>query len=336
MRAISDSANRILTSVGRTVLDPDYGTSLENPERDVVVLGTTAGAVVGAAVGTYLGFRAQDTNQVNEQWKTHSIDHPSLQGWSHHTSARYNEDCHTEGSGDNAHRVCDRELDGWWHRYSPNISERPVGSYRAPEFHNTKFMEPLLGGFLGAVGGGLLGLGIGVGVNALRHSLNHEQPEPAALSTKERDEMARTVGAVTLVGGGVGLLTGALLGHASGVMEQAQKQVQTREWLEPVYQRQSLGEIPRDYYQKRWFSIFPRSGEDYRNGTEPVYRDVPVYDANGRPALHSVKHTFDSARYGPLGGAILGGLIGGGVGLAAGVAAGTLLKIVDRPATKPS
>lgn len=314
--------------VGRKVLDQDYGSAVD-PQRDGLVLSTSAGAAIGAAVGTYLGFRAQGLNTVSEGLQTHSIRHPRLLGYSHSAHADYDEVCHTEGSGENERRVCHSELEGWWHRYSPRISETEVGQYQSPVFRNSRSLEPLLGGFLGAVGGGLVGLGLGVGINALRRALNEgEAPTAKPLAPEEQKELSLQAGALTLGGGALGLVSGALIGHAAGKLEQVQKEVHTRSWMAPVTQRVNLGSIPRDYYQRNWFLPFPNSAENYQNGTEPVHRDVPVYGPDGRVQMQRVQHTFDTARYGPVSGALMGGLIGTGVGLASGVAASTLLKIV--------
>ncbi len=104
-----------------------------------------------------------------------------------------------------------------------------------------------------------------------------------------------------------------------------------------VMTRTRLGEIPADYYEHNVGLGFPGLGIGFGKGSsQSVYRDVPVYGSDGRPQLQQLQRTFDTARYGPVSGAILGGLIGGGVGLAAGVAGGLLLKlVVSHPTDKP-
>ncbi|MFN8612126.1 MAG: hypothetical protein U0931_31565 [Vulcanimicrobiota bacterium] len=321
-----------LRSVGQKAIDSDFGTELPEASRDTLVLATGGGALVGAALGTYLGFHSQQANTVQEQWPTHGIDHPHLTGYSHTAVPDYTRVCHTEGSGADKHEVCHDRLDGWWHRYSPNIDWNRVGTYTAPEFHNSKWAEPLLGGFLGALGGGLLGLGLGVGINAIQHSLQHDQvgTQTQPLPESGRASLETRAGLLALGGATVGMLGGGVLGHVAGVIEQAQKEVHTREWMGPVLQNQRIGEIPSDYYEHNVGLGFPGLGIGFGKGSsQGVYRDVPLYNSDGTPQLQPVRHTFDTARYGPVGGAIMGGLIGGGVGLAAGVAAGTLLKMVE-------
>ena len=326
-----------VTRLGGKVIDSDFGTALPQADRDRVVLSTTGGAVAGAAIGTYLGFHAQGSNRVNEVWQTHSIDHPHLTGYSHSASPVYSEDCHYEGSGDNRHQVCHTTLEGWWHRFSPDIRRDQVGQYTAPVFRNSNWAEPLLGGFLGALGGGLLGLGVGVGINALKHSLQHEPAQATEMSEQKRNDLAKTAGYLALGGAAVGAFGGGVLGHVAGIIEQGQKEVHTRNWMGPVLQNTRLGEIPADYYEHNIGLGLPGLGIGIgKGGTQSVYRDVPLYNNDGTPQMQRVERTFDTGRYGPVSGAILGGIIGGGVGLAAGVASGTLLKMVaSQPADKP-
>ena len=326
-------AGDFVRQVGKKVIDSDFGTELPEHSRDTLVLATTGGAVLGAAVGTYLGFQSQESNRVNEQWRTHGITHPHLTGYSHSAVPDYDRVCHYEGSGEDRREVCHDELDGWWHRYSANVRHDQVGSYTAPEFHNSNWAEPLLGGFLGALGGGLLGLGIGIGANALKHSLNHGQETGASqrsLPPARREQLHNTAGLLALGGAAVGMVGGGVLGHVSGVIEQAQKEVHSRDWMGTVLQNQRIGEIPSDYYEHNIGLGFPGLGVGFGKGSsQGVYRDVPLYNADGTPQMQQVHHTFDTARYGPVSGAIMGGLIGGGVGLAAGIAGGTLLKMVE-------
>lgn len=325
------SGQDFVSRLGSKVIDSDFGTELPEGDRDRLVLSTTGAALVGGAVGAFLGFRAQANNRVNEVWQNHGIHHPRLVGHHHSAIPDYDRDCHYEGTGDNRREVCTETLEGWWHRYSPDIRNDRVGQYTAPEFQNSKWAEPLLGGFLGALGGGLLGLGIGVGVNALRHAINPatRHQEVGELSEKKRSGLVKTAGYLTLAGAGAGMLTGGILGHMAGVIEQGQKEVHTRDWMGPVYTRTRLGEIPADYYEHNIGLGFPGLGIGFgKHGTQSVYRDVPVYSADGTPQLQRVQRTFDTGRYGPVSGAIFGGLIGGGIGLVTGVAAGTLLKMV--------
>lgn len=322
-----------LERVGRKVLDSDFGSEVENGQRQTLLLSSGLGALAGAAVGTYYGFEHQGLNTVQETWVTRSIVHPKLEGWSHHVSTDYDRVCHDEGSGDNRHEVCEDELAGWRHRYTANISQRQVGSYQEPQFHNNNKLEPLLGAFLGAAGGALLGLGVGMGIQALRRTLAPVSTSQQAHLPVDR-ETARVAGFLTVGGGALGAIGGAVLGYASGTFEQTQKEVHSRSWDAPILENTRLGEIPRDYYQRYWILPFPNGANDYKNGTEEVFRPVPAYQADGQVAMQKVEKSFDTARYGPTGGAILGGLIGTGVGLAGGVAVSILLRMMNPPPSK--
>lgn len=333
-------AGDFVSQVGKKVIDSDFGTELATPERDTLLLSTTSGVVAGAALGTFLGFRSQEGNQVNEQLAQRNITHPRLTGYSHSAVPDYTRVCHDEGYGENKREVCSDRLDGWHHRYSADVRHDKVGSYIAPEFRNSNWAEPLLGGLLGALGGGVLGLGVGIGINALKHSLNHgEQAEAQHHQVPEpkRDDLEKKVGLLALGGAAVGVVSGGVLGHVAGVIEQAQKEVHTRDWMGPVYQNTRIGDIPSNYYEHNLGIGIPGFGLGFGQGHRVgVYRDVPLYNADGTPQLQQVQKTFDTARYGGVGGAIMGGLLGGGVGLAAGIAGGTLLKMVESgPNKKP-
>lgn len=324
---VARQLDEVAVSVGKPVMDADFGTDLPEPDRDRLVLATAAGSVIGAGLGVSWGFGSQAQSEVSESKSLHGIVHPRLTGWSHHTV----EDTHQSCSGSGKEETCHTVTDGWYHRYSPDVRNDQVGTYTTPEFHQTRWAEPLLGGFLGAVGGGLVGLGVGVASNALLHSL--QKPEPASASKpseKSRTDLARTTGIITLAGGAAGALGGGLLGHAAGVFEQGQKEVHSRSWNEPLFSSQSIGDIPKNYYENAWFKLWPSRAHGLEHGAVPVVREVPQYNVDGSVRMHEVSHTFDTARYGAVGGAVMGGLIGAGTGFAAGVAASTLIKMVDR------
>jgi hypothetical protein len=319
--------------VGRQVVDRHYGTAVEEEKRlDTVVATTAGGAALGGLAGLVWGFRSQEFNKVNEGRLSHEINHPTYTGWSHHAHEDWSRSCTTQGSGEDAREVCTDELDGWRHRYTPHFTFRNVGSYEEPVFRNSG-IEPLQGAFFGAIGGGLLGLGVGIAANALRRTV---ESDAYAHSKPVSQDTATLAGWITLGSTGVGIAGGAFIGHASGILEQAQKQIHDRTWSEPIYQRVKLGDIPRDYYQHNWGWGFARSGSDFRNGTEGVYRDVPTYNSDGTPAMREVTRSFDTGRYGPGWGTFLGGVVGGGIGLATGVAASTLYKMTQEsePAAK--
>lgn len=306
----------------------DYSSPEDRKTRDFAVLGAATGALVGATIGTVTGFQAQAQDSIKEQWNGHSISHPHLTGYSHSAIPDYDRECHYEGTGENRREVCHDELKGWWHRFDPKIRHDNVGNYSSPSFNHTKGWEPLLGGFVGAAGGALVGLGLGIGANALRKAIMKPSAdeEPVELGKAKQNQLADAAGAAVMAGGAVGAGLGAWLGSRSGGIEVANQQVTTRTWSAPVTVNTKIGEIPRDNYQYKWFSLWPGNGEGH--GTTGVYRDVPQYNSDGTVRMQDVTREFKTGRYGPVMGGILGGVIGAGAGIATGAALGLCLKFV--------
>ena len=314
--------------VGRNGGD-DYSSPGDPKQRDFALLGAATGALAGATIGTVTGFNAQSADSIKESWNQHGITHPYLTGYSHNAIPDYDRVCHYEGSGENRHEVCHEELDGWWHRFSPRIRNDNVGTYSSPSFNHTKGWEPLLGGFLGAAGGALVGLGLGIGANALRNAIVKPSAEeaPVELSQAKHNQLADAAGGAVMAGGVLGAGIGAWLGSRAGGIEIAQQQVNSRTWSAPVLVNTKIGEIPRDNYQHNWIGFgFPGNGEGH--GMTSVNRDVPQYNGDGTVRMHDVTREFKTGRYGPVMGGILGGVIGAGAGVASGAALGVCLKFV--------
>ncbi|MGE0491914.1 MAG: hypothetical protein AB7S38_22065 [Vulcanimicrobiota bacterium] len=337
IKAVSESWREFRGWVGNQVVGDDYGSDEERRGRDYAVLGATAGALAGATIGTITGFASQSQDSIREEWVRRAISHPELNGYHYSVIPDYRTECHTEGYGDDAREVCHTEIEGWWHNYSANVTQREVGSYTEPVFHHTNGWEPLMGGFLGAVGGGLLGLGIGLGVNALQRVVTDGQTQHPKLSPAKREKMVEFSGNAAIAGTVLGAGVGAYFGAKAGAIELGHQEVHPREWMIPVTQNTHIGDIPRDWYQWNWGLGwgFPSRGDDWSHGRDPVYRQVPVYDANGNPAMQQTEKVFTTNRYGPVVGGIVGGLVGAGVGLAAGVAVGTAAKLIEARSALP-
>jgi hypothetical protein len=308
----------------QVVAQDDFQSRGEARSRDYAVLGAATGTVVGASLGVARGFEQQKTNRIQEVWAKRTIVHPELKGYNHAAVPDYRTECVSRDK----EGACTRSrttVDGWWHNYSPRISERVVGHFHEPTFRSTNSWEPLIGGALGALGGGLLGLGVGLGVAALEHSLrqgDHHDGERPMLSPEAEQALNIRAGAAVVGGGLIGTLVGTHLGHQAGVVELNSRQSLTRVWNVPVYKTQTLGHTPSNYYQRNWSGwSMPNSGSS-RNADVPVDRPVPVYDRAGDPRLQGTQKVFHTNRYGPLVGGIVGGVIGAGVGLAAGMAIG--------------
>lgn len=308
--------------------DDGYTTRKQKRTRDYAVLGAGTGAVAGATIGVVTGFNSQGADSISEKWVHRDVLHPSLQGWSHWASADTYQDCHYEGYGDDRREVCDTKIRGWWHNYSARISNRDVGDYTEPEFHHDNKWEPLLGGFIGALGGAVVGLGLGVGIAALRNALDKVPEESTPpMSAEQRKNLSDFAGGAAIVGTVAGAGLGAFVGSRAGFAELGNQEVHVRNWMVPTTERELLGHIPSDYYEYNWGWGWPSSGYG-RPENDPVYGNVPVYDASGRPTMHEVSQEFKTNRYGPVAGGILGGLIGAGVGLATGVAVGVGAKLI--------
>ena len=338
MTGIGQTVSRWTRWVGDKVVGKNDFRGSDSRSRDLAVLGAGAGAAVGATAGVIAGFNAQKSNTITEVWENRDIRHPSMNGFTHHTRADYSYPC-VERDKDGCVRT-ETKLDGWWHTYSPNIRERVVGNYTEPTFRNDNFLEPLKGGLLGAVGGGLVGLGVGLGLAALERSLRQDSAPIARpkLSPEAEEALSMRAGVATVAGAAVGTAVGAYVGSQAGTIENAMGQSHTRLWNIPVTQRETLGHVPSSHYEHNWFGstfAWPSSGRS--NATEPVVRDVPVYNAGSQPRMTGAQKVFHTERYGAVFGGIAGGVIGAGVGLATGLAVGITDKLLaERAITKAS
>ena len=310
----------------------DFRSKDERRSRDYAVIGAAAGAVTGATIGVVSGFEAQKSSTIKEVWVDRNIVHPQMNGYSHSTTPDYSTECVARDDKGDCTRT-ETNLDGWYHSYSPNISERVVGHFNEPTFRNTNTWEPLMGGAIGAISGGLVGLGVGLGVAALQRSLakeNSTPPERPKLSPEAEKALHTRAGAAAVGGGILGAIVGTYVGSNAGAAELAAKQSHTRVWNVPVYQTQTLGHVPSSHYERNWFgSTWSSPSGGSSNANVPVNRNVPEYDRGGDPRLTGTQKVFNTNRYGPLFGGIAGGVIGAGVGLAAGLVIGVGDKLLS-------
>lgn len=330
MSVIGQKVHGWVSWLGQSVVGKNDFSQKDERSANYAKLGGGVGAVVGATAGVIAGFHSQADNTVNESWEGRNITHPRMDGYHHSVST----DTHTECVTRDDQGLCTESktvIDGWQHRYYPNIRERVVGNYQEPVFRNDKFLEPLKGGLIGAVGGGLVGVGVGLGIAALQRSIHDEAtpiPQPK-LSPEAKKALNFRAGAAVAVGAVAGTTVGALVGSHAGVIEQAMGQSFTRSWQAPVTRPETLGYIPSDHYERNWFGgTFAISSYSGGRATEAVVRQVPVYDRAGNPKMAETQHTFHTQRYGALWGGIAGGVIGAGVGLAAGLAVGVTDKLL--------
>ncbi|MFH0802733.1 MAG: hypothetical protein V2A78_10180 [bacterium] len=156
----------------------------------IVGAGAGIGGAVGTAVGAYAGYQEAKNDTAQIEWKTRDINDPKLTGYDHHVY----EDGHYEhdlvgyetvreqvGYDDNNNPIYserqepiynDRwEVDGYWHRFSPDIDEKKVGSYQTPEYKHSSWLNPITGALVGLVGGSAIGAGIGLVVSVINKAV---------------------------------------------------------------------------------------------------------------------------------------------------------------------
>jgi len=325
---------RLKENLGELIKGDDFGFEGDRRLRDYAVGGAAVGAVAGAFVGAKHGFDSHSQNAIEEYNSTESVVHNRLDGYRYSRIPDYRTECETIGYGENATEHCTTELEGWWHNYSPRIDRTTVDTYEVPRYRHTEFWEPLKGGLLGAVGGGLLGVGAGAMLAVARNVIVEDdfgsppsKPELPPL----RSAAVRDFAGTAAIGGGVlGAGIGGYLGYQAGTVESGQEQVFTRHYSEPVLQREYLGDIPDDWYEWNWSGIgWPSGDRGFSHGRERVYRNNPVYQPDGSVTYRPASKTYETARYGPIGGAIVGGATGAVVGLAAGTALGIANKFLE-------
>lgn len=333
-RALGNAIARRFESVrdwvGSQVLgdERDYGYGSANPYmRDYAMIGGAGGATVGGVVGTVGGFRAQASDSIREEWVRRSIGDPELTGRTESILPDIERTCTTSYSTDSegnttSSETCTERTRGYWHNYSPTVRYREVGTYTEPRFVHDSFWEPLRSGFIGALVGGLAGVALGVGVAALRNTLQPGVERPK-LTDEKQEEVRKIAGGAVLTGAAVGAGAGAWLGHLAGNREIAAQEVHSRTWSAPVMESRYLGDIPRDHYDFFW-----PYHDDTTEGRTAVYRDAPVLHRDGAPRMQNVGGTFETGRYGPLAGGLLGGMVGAGVGVASGVVAGVAARLI--------
>lgn len=335
MNSVGMSLNNFTRWVGQKVVGrDDFSTSADTRQRDFAVLGAATGAVAGATIGTITGFNSQKANSIEEVWVDRKVVHPQMNGYSHHTSADYSTEC-VERNDENACVRSETNLDGWWHSYSPNITDRVVGNYNEPTFQNTNKWEPLTGGVVGAIGGGLVGLGVGLGLAALTRSLQDERlpSTPPKLSPEAEKALTTRAGAAAVGGAVLGTVVGAVVGSHAGQIELASRESHTRYWSVPVTQTETIGHVPSGHYERNWFGSTWASPDDVnRNANQPVNRTVPVYQRDGDVRFAPTEKEFQTNRYGPIFGGIVGGAVGAGVGLATGLLIGVTDKLLSERA----
>lgn len=317
--------SRLKRSIGDAVVGDDF--VRQDGSVDGMVLGASAGAVVGGALGAARGLHAESSDIITERPIHHNIHQPKLEGFRYSVQADWDRNCWRSGDS----RYCDRDLDGWWHRYTPRISNRVVGQFQKPTLEHSHSATTLSSAATGALVGAGVGAVLGLATTVVGRSLGSNPMERKTLPPEVREKLVDESGDTVIKSTVVGTAAGAAIGLGAGLLEQSRAGSIQRTWSEPLMQRESLGQIPRNHYERNWRWDWARPG-DYHDhsprGNTNVVRDVPVLDAQGRPQMQDVTGTLSSQRYGPITGMLGGAAVGAGLGFATGVATSIVNRLI--------
>ena len=310
--SLNNFFQKVKRKVGESVVGNDF--ARQDGTVDGIVLGATAGAAVGGVLGAGRGLLNQSSDQVTEVALPRNITDPVLQGHRYYVRSDWSTHC----TGFDEYRHCERELDGWWHNYSPRINDRLIGSYSEPALQHSNPGTYLGSAVAGAAIGAGVGTGLGLAVGVLgklvgAHPLEREKLPPE-VREKLIDDTGNNVASSTALGAGIG----ATLGLAAGLMEQSGAVKVSRVWQKPVTTSRNIGEIPRNHYEwnhSRWEWGRPGNYQDHSpRGNTPVYRQAPVLNSRGRPEMVNATKELDSTRFGAVSGLVGGAALGAGVG----------------------
>lgn len=320
------------------------GSYADLTRRDKLVLGASAGAVVGGTLGLARGFLANagDGMQLNISWNTHAINTQKVEFDPIRSGITGRA---TMATADGLREV-DVQNAAIRYDFRHRIVNEKVGEYRTPG--EVRVEAPSAhAAAVSALGGAVAGAALGVGVSAILMALGKNQPDPDSQAIAvDFGNTKKTLAVYT----GAGAAIGAGLGALDGMWEASRmaSATQTVTWETPVMREGVIGQVPKPAsIMVRRDVAFPG---DAFNGSE-LYRDAARFDLqrhikNGpqvdiqgtvpeRTLLRGIKmeeHTqtyHGEARY-SLGTSIaLGALAGGVLGLAAGVTANTLQKMIE-------
>jgi len=157
----------------------DYGPDHKN----FAMAGAAVGGATGTALGLIQGYQEVKEDNVSLAWRTRNIGDPKLEGYSHWAQ----EVGHTErdyaGTDSNGNSSCNERyvVDGYWHRFSPDIRYDKVGTYQTPEYHHTNKWTPITAGLAGLAGGvligGIVGFSISMANKLVRNRINIKKPK---------------------------------------------------------------------------------------------------------------------------------------------------------------
>lgn len=139
----------------------------------IVGAGAGLGGAVGTAVGAYAGYQEAKNDTAKIEWQTRDVNDPKLTGYDHHVyeDGHYEHDLVGYDSNDDPIYHDRWEVDGYWHRFSPDIDEKKVGSYQTPEYKHSSWLNPITGALVGLLGGSAIGAGIGLVVSVINKAV---------------------------------------------------------------------------------------------------------------------------------------------------------------------
>ena len=308
-----------------------------------LVVGGAIGAAVGAGAGYLYGLNALKNNEVSIQDVSEVVTTPKLVGADYDHDYWTTEPYTTYDSDGNPHTEYRQVYhpDDW----DPIVSHLDTGERRNyQKLVNSSAIGPISGAALGAGFGLLTGVAAGALTRALtKGAEKQEKPSYNWYGQYSRTEpkSSREVAAdkAPWVGTAVGAVAGGTAGFLAGAVAQESGSSLTQTILEPVYDRQVIGHIPRtsefrsiprQYFHpgdKLYYNELPESyGQDPFNGSERVVRSV----FTGR--FEAVESTKNSTFLNPVTGLLAGTALGAGLGFGVGVASGVLMRMTEKGA----
>lgn len=133
----------------------DYG----DTHADFAKAGVGIGGAAGVAIGLIAGRNEVKTDNVELVWKNHDVKDPTMEGYYHNVSevGHYIDVPNGVDSDGNTTYRSEYVVDGYQHRYTPEIRYDKVGSYTSPEFEHSNKWTPITGALAGLAGGAVVG-----------------------------------------------------------------------------------------------------------------------------------------------------------------------------------
>ena len=305
-----------------------------------VIIGGAIGAAVGAGAGYLYGMNALKSNEVSIQDVSEAVTTPKLVGadydhdyWTTESYTTYDSD----GNPQTEYRQV-YHPDDW----DPIISHLDTGKRRNyQKLVNSSAIGPISGAALGAGFGLITGVAAGALTRALTKGAE-KQEKPSYdwygqySRTEPKSSRENAADKAPWIGAAIGGVAGGTAGFIAGAAAQESGSSLTQTIMEPVYERQTIGHIPRtsefrsiprQYFHpgdKLYYNELPESyGQDPFNGSERVVRSV--FTGRFKP----VETTKSSTMLNPVTGMLAGTALGAGLGFGVGVATGVLMRMTE-------